>query len=101
MITGACIRCTPVPAHFSRAHVAAALLAAGACYGHGAHGGKGGHGPLWPHVAPPVRVRLSRNYIPPLLLAYQYNAGTTGSFKKKIEITFPDPHHKEIPRALC
>jgi len=27
---------------------AAALLAAGCCYGHGAQGGKGGHGPLWP-----------------------------------------------------
>jgi hypothetical protein len=48
LMTGACICCMPMPARSLQPHAAAALLAAGACYGHGAHGGKGGHGPLWP-----------------------------------------------------
>jgi hypothetical protein len=54
MMTGACIRCTPVPAHSPRPHVAAALLALVPAMAMERTEARGAMAHYGPHVAPPV-----------------------------------------------
>jgi hypothetical protein len=74
MMTGACIRCTPVPAHSPRPHVAAALLALVPAMAMERTEARGAMAHYGPHVVPPVDVPSI--FLVPILISVFYINGT-------------------------